>query len=339
MTKFQYRERTAEQVKSRAEQGSRDFAVMVKRKHKVFSPKEGDYDVRFLPPTWDDADHYGKNVFVHYGVGADDESYLCHEKMNKNPCPICEEVARARKKNEDEKYIKDISPKKRVATWVIDRANEDLGPLVWFMPWTLDKDIAKVSYDHKTEEILAVDHPDEGYDVQFSREGAGLKTRYSGAQVDRRPSTLHKNSNTLEDWLDYVVENPITEALNFYDYDHILNVFNGGGSAEGRGEEETPPPAEEKSAGRSRRRDGPLPTAEEIGDMSEDRLWALVEEHSVEVDLDEFRSLRAKRRALTEALLGSEEEQEAAKEEEEEEKPSTASRLRQRLAARQQAAG
>ena len=55
---------------------------------------------------------------------------------------------------------------------------------------------------------------------------------------------------------------------------------------------------EEKSDGADK---GATVSADDISEMSQDELEALVEEHELEVDLDEFRTLRKKRTAVTDA--------------------------------------
>jgi len=196
----------------------------------LWRPADGQNRIRILPPTWEDARHYGYDIYIHYGVGADNQSYLCLQKMKNKPCPICEERAKASSKGDDE-AAKAYAPKKRVMVYMIDRKNEDEGVKVWAMPWTLDRDLAERQVDPDTNEVLLIDDPDEGYDVMFSREVKGGNTRfagYVGIDIARRPSPLSDDEDQMRDWLSFIVDNPIPSILRFYDYDHIKRVFFGG---------------------------------------------------------------------------------------------------------------
>src|ERR1700693_6132381 len=86
---FSYTPRDPDKVKERAEQtGSRFDSPFIDR-FDTFRPKVGDNLIRILPPTWDDHDHYGFDIWVHSYIGPDNGTYLCLNKMQNKPCPIC----------------------------------------------------------------------------------------------------------------------------------------------------------------------------------------------------------------------------------------------------------
>jgi hypothetical protein len=221
--KFEYKKRNADQIKKRAAQAGGRRDGIVKDDFKVFTPKDKDNRLRFLPPTWESSEHYGFDIYVHYGIGPDNGQYLCLAKMKNSMCPICEERHRA----ESEKltdYAKELNPVKRVLIWLIDRDQEDDGPKIWAMPWTIDRDISKLSVEEKGAQagsFLPIDDPDEGYDVEFERKGKGIQTEFIGLRIARRASSLGNQT-----WLDYVVEHPLPSCLNFQEYEYIQNVFN-----------------------------------------------------------------------------------------------------------------
>jgi hypothetical protein len=225
---FQYRARTAEQMAKRAHQsggGSRDG--FIHKDFELFQPKDGDNKIRILPPTWDDAEHYGYEVHVHYQVGADNTAYACPQRMRSQPCPICE----ARKeldKAGDEDEAKALLPRKRVLMFVIDRDNEDKGPLLWSAPWTLDQDIAKAAFDDDGG-VLALDHPGEGYDVSFSRDqqGKNVPPKYTGVKIARKPSPLFDDEEAIEKVLQFVTEHPVPSCVVEHDYETIATAFEG----------------------------------------------------------------------------------------------------------------
>ena len=242
--RFSYQERNAESVKKRADQSgsSRDFYIP--DEYKVWQPKAGDHTIRILPPTWDEAEHHGFDIYVHYGVGPDDAQYLCLAKMKGEHCPICEERKRLEAEG-DQEAADALKPSKRVLVWMIDRNEEKEGPMIWSMPWTIDRDISKLVVDKRSGEVLPIDHPEEGYDIEFERKGTGMKTEYLGLQIARRSSDLGE-----EKWLDYVVDHPLPEVLKFYEEAYIKAVFAGASKSDD--DEEPPKKAKEETSSRRR---------------------------------------------------------------------------------------
>ena len=218
---FKYQERSPDTYKKRGDQGGGDFDKYLSDRIKMFKPADGDNCIRIMPPTWDNAEHFGLDIFVHYGVGPDSQTYLCNQKMNNKPCPICDEREKA-SKDGDVDYADKLKPTKRVLVYLIDRNNEKEGPIVWSMPWTIDRDLCKLVVDKRSGDTLPIDNPETGYDINFERKGKGDRTQYIGLAVARRESDLGN-----PDWLDFVQDNPLDSILQFYEYDHIAGVFGG----------------------------------------------------------------------------------------------------------------
>ena len=213
-----------EAINKRASQqgGQRDY--FIKDEFPVLAVKSSDkgMNLRILPATWDNPDHWGLDVYVHFGIGPDNAAYLCLEKMKGEKCPVCEERKLA-EKGGDAEYIKSLAPVKRVIMYAIDRADEAAGPKVWPAPWTVDKDICKQAIDKQTGDLYFIDDPEEGYDVHLDREGEKMKTKYF-VSIARRSTPLGKEAKQ-EEWLEFIEQNPLTEVLNYFDYEHIKNVF------------------------------------------------------------------------------------------------------------------
>jgi hypothetical protein len=224
--KFHYRRRDKEAVKKRANQTGGAFDSLFDSKFATFAPKDDDTTLRFLPPTWDDPDHYGYDIYVHYDVGSDSQRYLCPNKMRGENCPICEEKKRAEAEG-DTAYAKTLTPVKRVLAWVINRQDEDSGPLLYAMPWTLDRDFNKLSIDKRSGEVLNIDDPEDGYDVEFSKTGKKKKVQYSGVSIARRSSPLSDDQEQADEWLEFVEENPVPDVLQIYDYEYIKSIAAG----------------------------------------------------------------------------------------------------------------
>lgn len=225
---FKYQERSPDTYKKRGEQGGGDFDKYLADRIKMFKPADGDNTIRILPPTWDGAEHFGLDIYVHYGVGPDSQTYLCNHKMQNKPCPICDEREKAAKDG-DVDYADKLKPTKRVLVYLIDRNNEKDGPIVWSMPWTIDRDLCKLVVDKRSGETLPIDNPDRGYDISFERKGKGDRTQYIGLAVARRESDVGDPK-----WLDQIQDDPLDSILQFYEYDHIASVFGGSSKRKNR---------------------------------------------------------------------------------------------------------
>lgn len=230
--RFSYQSRDAADVKKRAEGDDGKYDVYIDSAVKTFKVNDGDNTIRILPPTWDNPTHYGMDIHVHYGIGPDRQSYLCPHKMKDEPCPICEERAKA-VRDGDEAYAKELNATKRVLVYIVDRDAEKEGVQAWAMPNTLDRDMVKVSVDKRSGEVLPLDHPEEGFDVMFEKKGAQMRTEYLGVQLARRASELGDDA-----WLDFAIDHPLPTMLKFYSYEHIQAAFSGGAPAS-RGRDES----------------------------------------------------------------------------------------------------
>ncbi len=223
---FQYKQRAEATVEQRASQQGGTFDGFIKDEYRTYGPKGGDNAIRVLPrDAGEGADHYGEDVWVHYGVGPDRASVICPTKMANEACPLCEERMRAEKRG-DEEATKDLKASRRVIVWLIDRKNEEQGPMLWAMPWTVDRDISKVCKDRETGQYYFVEDPEKGYDVYFDRSGTPPYVEYTGYQLSRRPNSVDPKH------LDYVSANPLLDVLRIRNYDEIKKLFDGIKAAE-----------------------------------------------------------------------------------------------------------
>ena len=230
---FKYQERSANNYEKRANQSAKEREGFIREGIPFFTPKPKLNRLRILPPTWDDPEHYGYDVFVHYSIGPDNSSFICKKRMLKEACPICDEKKAAEARGDIE-YAKSLEEKKRVLVWVIDRAEEKEGPQLWAMPWTIDKDLVKLAVEsdptgsNSLGDILRIDHPDKGYDFQFEREGTKLTTKYTQLKIlERRSTPISLDAQQAEDWLSYIVDNPLPSCLVYAEAKHIGEVLNG----------------------------------------------------------------------------------------------------------------
>lgn len=224
---FRYQKRNREDVKERANNRGGAFDSYIKPQYKIYKVRDGKNLVRILPPTWEKARHYGYDIFVNYGIGADNQSYLSLSKMKGAPDPIAEARHEAQKEGEKD-LVRKLEARQRILVWVIDRMDEDEGPQLWPMPFTVDKDVASISFDDDTKEVTYIDDPEEGCDLRFHKEGQMLLTKYPPAKMKlQAPAPIHEDEKLQNEWLDYINDNPIPDCLQFYDYKHIASVFDG----------------------------------------------------------------------------------------------------------------
>lgn len=228
--RFKYEGRDASDIKKRRDQTGGAFDSFTNPAIPRYKVGEGENNLRILPPSWDINGPFGNNwgieIWLHNQIGVDKSSYLCHKKMNNEECFLCE--ARKDVAEDDDDDAKALAPGKRILTYVIDREDEKSGPLVWAMPWTLERDIQSRSQDKKTGESYLIDHPEEGYDIYFTREGKGLKTKYLGVDLARGDGTpISDNEKRQQQWLDFISENPLPDILKFFDNEYLKGVFMG----------------------------------------------------------------------------------------------------------------
>jgi hypothetical protein len=222
MAGFQYRRPSNEAMQQKASQSIGNFEGFIKDEYQKFTPKKGDNAIRILPRhANEEAASYSEEVWVHYNVGPDKASVLCPLKMANQPCPVCEERARAERRG-DQETTSELRPGRRVIFWVLDRKEEAKGPLVFDCPPTVDRDIAKVAKDRETGRYEILDDPEQGRDVYFDRDGEGLNTKYGGYQLGKRSTSVD------DKYLEFITNNPLLDTLRIRSYDEIKILFEGG---------------------------------------------------------------------------------------------------------------
>lgn len=224
---FRYQQRSKEDLKERANMKGGNFDTIFKSKFKQWKPKDGKNRIRILPPTWKGAKHYGYDIFVNYNIGPDNQSYLSLSKHGLGGDPIAE-ARREAQADGDKDFAKKLSPNQRILYWIIDRSDEDEGPLLWAAPFTFDKALSNLCIDEDTKDVMFIDDPKTGRDVRFYKEGTGLLTKYDPSKMKvLAEGPIHDDADTEQDWLDFVADNPLPEVLNFYSYEHINAAFAG----------------------------------------------------------------------------------------------------------------
>jgi hypothetical protein len=178
---------------------------------------------------------YFLDLWSHQHIGVNECSYLCLARNFNKPCPICEDVAEMKKKaGYDEKYVKSITAKRRVvyAIMVYDSNKEtEAGPFVWEAShWLTEKNIAAIARNRRTGGYVAFANPDTGKSIEFTKEGTGENTKYTGFKFTDRDYTI--SEETLE------AVPPLDEYLIEMEYDELLDIYKGSGGGEEEGDED-----------------------------------------------------------------------------------------------------
>jgi hypothetical protein len=222
---FEYKGRTAEDINQRANQRGGNYDGPIKSQFTVYKPKEGKNRVRIMRPTFRNLERWGKSwgieVWLHTQIGPDRGAYPCLAKMKKEPCPICD----ARTDEVDEEQRKKLAVKRRIFAWIIDRNDEDSGPKIWDMGWTIERDVSAVSTDEQGGAIL-LDDPDNGFDLSFKREGTQLNTQYFGFSPDRSDSPLSDSPKEQKKWEEFTFKNPLPSVIQYYTFEHIKAAYD-----------------------------------------------------------------------------------------------------------------
>jgi hypothetical protein len=194
---------------------------------RTFKAKQGNNTIRILPPTWKDAVHYSYEVKIHNEVGPDRQSYLCLKENEAAPthdCPLCEERNSTKLSSEERDKLR---PRARNYIYLIDRKEPNVGPQIWSISTQADKEILTQSLIKRTQRYLPIAHPIDGFDIDFSRDGEMLNTRYRGYMVSRESTPLSTDENEMMSWINYIDNHPIPEILQFYSAEHIREIYHG----------------------------------------------------------------------------------------------------------------
>ena len=203
-----------------------DMDMLDKLGVRKWKSKEGDNFISVLPPPDPDAD-FAYDIFVHFGVGFSESWYLCPARMNRGPCPLCEEWDRLRKSDEYDpeqksKYKELSCFPPRILLFILDekdKESRDLGVQVYDAPMTVHTEILTLSTDRRTGAVIDISDPDDGKILVFSRIGNGLLTKYKGFSLEDREDVIS------DEVLNSVPK--FEDVLKFYSYDHIMQSWKG----------------------------------------------------------------------------------------------------------------
>lgn len=187
-----------------------------------FKTQSGENVLRLLPtPTawvpWFKAQGIAPNPFLigwfHFWERHDKPGHYiafpCPQEMASKPCLACEEARKLNASQHDleRKMAEDMQPKHKAICNVIDRDNEDRGPLILEVSYPYRKHKGKTQWE-KINAIMTgartrtnLIDPVNGYDFVIKKDGEGLDTTYTCSPV-RRESPLNDDDEVAIGWID-----------------------------------------------------------------------------------------------------------------------------------------
>ena len=236
-SKFNYHVPDIEAMRQRMKDSGYGKKSFIKPEFDDFRFKEGDNTIRILPQTFNNPTyHFGMDVSVHFQIGASNSNVLCINEMQQQfycddeiegeTCPICKEAFEA-KETGDFYYAKELYPRRRVLYWVIVRGEEEKGPQLLSVSKQIDNNLIYSCIDNQAGDIIPVADPYEGFDIFVHRTGTGLTTKYQPFVIARKASPISRNDNKLDEWLEFITNNPLPSVLVYHDNEEIKEIFEG----------------------------------------------------------------------------------------------------------------
>jgi hypothetical protein len=215
------RDRARKRAEERESQGGGGTKYSLPENVNFYSPKKH-ASLDIIPYTVSVDNHpedvpkgelwYQRTIFVHYGIGSEEKSYLCLKTIKKK-CPICEQRSLLMKdSNSDEEIIKALRPKERELFNIYDREDPDKGVQLW--------DISNFNFGAKLEEELREGRP-EWAGFAEPVDGFTLKVRFSEEQIGK--NKFMQASRIDFDERKSIDKKHLSQAL---DLDKILKVLS-----------------------------------------------------------------------------------------------------------------
>jgi len=291
----------------------------------LWKPKEGDHLYNVIPyitgkydPKLKEGEvSYVLDIWVHTGVGINEDRFVCPARNYNRPCPICERQKEMRLLGtftDDE--IKSLNPKRRAVynVQVLDSAEEEnKGVQIWEVShWLTERLFSELARKPKGGGFIPFSDPDNGKMLALTMQ---TKQEYIG----------HKMLDREEEITDALLEAAYTldELIYIPDYTELYAAFYGTEFKEEEVEEELESeekPVKKKS--KPKPEPEPEPEPEEDKDSYEDD-WEDDDSEDSDEDKDEWED--DDETDLTddssESLLSSEEDWEEDEEDEEPEPP------------------
>jgi hypothetical protein len=306
------KKRVEESYSTREDSGKYKSYVSSDIPLKQWKPDEGDHFVDIIPflagehnPNGYEVDTelYRVEVYAHFGIGVNENAYVCPNHTIGERCPICELQAKMKMQGASEDDVKSLNAKRRCVYQVLvydTPKTEAEGLMYWEASYHLtERNLNGVAKQGRAGKWIEFADPDDGKTVEFTKEGKGITMSFTGFKLTDR---------------DYIIDDEVLEecvALGDYieilDYEELSQALEGTFvNAEEEEEEEKP------SRGRARRKTGKAKTTRKKVEEEEDEEDEEDPEYEEDEDPEEDEE---------EPEPEEEEEPEEDEEDEEEEKP------------------
>lgn len=163
---------------------------------------------------------YVLDVWVHKGVGALQQSFICPQKNFKSRCPICEKQLQMRKSGEySDEEIKELNAKRRTLynVFVWDSKEEiRKGVQVWEVShFFFEKHLAELSKRPKGGGFIIFSDPDNGKSISFKKKSKGQNMEFLGHRFEDRDEEGEITDDMLESalCLDELIHIPTVKEL------------------------------------------------------------------------------------------------------------------------------
>jgi hypothetical protein len=225
--------RTKESAKSKDSGGSfgKSIFKMKDLPEKVFwKPEEGWNKIDIIPylagknhPSLEVGQPaYVLDVWVHKGIGAADDAFLCLKKNFGKPCPICEELERQRKDGVDDEDLKELKASRRCIYNVIDKNGDDEDVHIFEVSHFLfEKELIEESENGDDGEYIVFSDLEDGRTIKFK----GVEEKFKGRKFTKikKISFVERDEAYDEDIMEQTYT--LDELLHIPTYEEILNSF------------------------------------------------------------------------------------------------------------------
>ena len=185
---------------------------------------------KFDPYTKEGKMTYVLDLWVHYSVGVNEDSYICLSKTYNKPCPICEYQKELRNQEDfDENAVKELNPKRRAIYNILCHDNDkeyEKGIQIWDSAhWNSERYFLELIRNprHGGIDMSFSDPSKEGKSLSFKREGKDMQnTRYIGHKTLNRDYELTDDVLNKANCLDELIHIPTYEEVHATFWGHEL---------------------------------------------------------------------------------------------------------------------
>ena len=154
----------------------------------IFKPVDGDNQIRIVPPLSNDAQAslWGLEVWTYF---VNNRSYLSSKTFDpQSDDPIMSHFFDIREDNPEE--AQKYKGNKRYLMFVLDMNSDEVELKLWAAPPTLVDEFLGLAKNRRTGELIALEDPEEGVPIFFTKTGQGINTRYTSIEIEKEPFPL-----------------------------------------------------------------------------------------------------------------------------------------------------